>query len=141
MPYSKLLLALAGKKEENSVIKEAVRLATELNAELSVVHVNDPSAGKISMMMDPEPLVTEENIRNQFRALNFESQADTIDIHIMTSSTVVKAVASSAASADLLILGHHKKHRISASFYDSVDERLADLVCSRCPILLVHQDD
>lgn len=141
MPYSKILLALAGKKQENPVIQEAVRLASELQAELSVLHVRDPSAGKISMMMEAEPLITENNIREQFRSLGFDSVANEITVHILTSSAVVKTLASAIADADLLVLGHHRKHRFTAALYDSIDERVADLVCGNCPILLVHQDE
>ncbi len=62
----KILIALEC-TDENNVIEEAIRLAETLNADLSAFHVNDPAAGKAHMMMDTLPLVSEADIREQFR--------------------------------------------------------------------------
>ena len=63
MPYSSILVSLAGKAEEKKLLDEAVKLATQLNSTITFVHVNDPHAGKMNMMMDSLKKVTEAEIR------------------------------------------------------------------------------
>ena len=72
MPYKKILIALECAGDENNVIEEALRLVESLNADLSAFHVNDPAAGKAHLMMDGLPLVSEEDIREQFRKAGYE---------------------------------------------------------------------
>ncbi|MCG8608705.1 universal stress protein [bacterium] len=51
MPYKNIFVSLDGSENEKRVVQEAVRLASLCQARLSVVHVNDPPAGKAHMMM------------------------------------------------------------------------------------------
>jgi len=135
MGYKKILLALDVTEKESKVIKEAVDLAAMFKAELAVIHVNDPSAGKPSMMMDSLPLKTEDDVRSQFRKLGLEKEALEIKINIASSQHYVKAIAEAAKNSDLLIIGHHHKNTFLASIIDSTDERVADNV--PCPMLVV----
>jgi nucleotide-binding universal stress UspA family protein len=135
MNYKKILLSLEVLEDENNVIKEAVSLTSLFNAELTAVHINDPSAGKPSMMMDSLPLKTENDIREQFRKLGYEKEAKEIKVNIIESQHYAKEIADAAKKADLLIIGHHPKNRFLASIIDSVDERVADIV--PCPMLVV----
>ena len=135
MSYKKILIALEGTDNENKVINEAIRLAETLNAELSAFHVNDPAAGKAHMMMDTLPLVSEEDIREQFRKAGHEKEANEIRITIVESESYAKEIAKATEDIDLLVIGHHPKNAFFAALIDSVDERVADLVS--CPVLVV----
>lgn len=138
MPYKKILLALDCTDDENGVIKEAIRLAEILGADLSVFHVNDPAAGKTHMMMDTLPRVNEEDIREQFRAAGYEKLANEIKITFAESESYAQEIAKAAADVDLLVIGHHPKNAFLAALTDSVDERVADLIS--CPVLLVPKN-
>jgi len=135
MPYKKILIALECTGDENNVIDEALRLAGTLHAELSAFHVNDPAAGKAHMMMDTLPLVSEEDIREQFRKAGYEKEANEIKITITESESYAQEIAKATEDIDLLVIGHHSKNAFLAALIDSVDERVADLVS--CPVLLV----
>lgn len=135
MPYQKIILSLAGKAEESNVIREAVRLKKLLNADLSVLHVNDPAAGRAYLMMDSLPLVTEEDIREMFRQSGFPREAGEIRINIVEGESCTDEIANATHQADLLIVGHRRKNKFLAAFIDSTDERVFDMVS--CPILVV----
>lgn len=135
MPYQKIILSLAGKAEESNVIREAVRLKKLLNADLSVLHVNDPAAGRAYLMMDSLPLVTEADIREMFRQSGFPREAGEIRITIVEGESCTDEIANATHQADLLIVGHRRKNKFLAAFIDSTDERVFDMVS--CPILVV----
>jgi nucleotide-binding universal stress UspA family protein len=135
MPYKRILIALDCTDEENIVIDEAIRLAATLNAELSAFHVNDPAAGKAHVMMDTLPLVSEQDIREQFRKAGYEKEANAIKITITESESYAKEIAKVTKDVDLLVIGHSGKNAFLAALIDSVDERVADLVS--CPVLVV----
>ena len=135
MPFNKMLVALAGMDDEENVIHETVRLAQALQAELTVLHVNDPSAGKISMMMETERLVEEDDLRNQFRTLGYDTTAETLKFDIVTEASLPKAIAQATQDMDLLVIGHRRKNRFLAAFADSADKHLCDQVS--CPVLIV----
>lgn len=135
MPYKKILVALAGEADEHRVIEEALRLSTTLGAELAALHVNEPGAGALSMMMDAAPRVTEEDIRAQFRNRGYEQEADAIDVQVRTGPSLPKEIAAATQDADLLILGHRQKNRFLAALTDAADKHLTDLVS--CPVLIV----
>ncbi len=135
MAYKKVLVALAGQPDEESVIREAVRLSMVMGAQLRAVHVNNPVAGHTPMMMEAEPLVTEEDLREQFRRLGYADQADRIEVDVRTSGSLAKEIADASANADLLIIGHRQKHRFLSALTDAVDKHLSDRVS--CPVLIV----
>ncbi len=135
MRYKKILIALDCTDEENNLIDEAIRLAETLNADLSAFHVNDPAAGKAHMMMDTLPLVSEEDIREQFRKAGYEKKGNEIKITLTESESYAQEIAKATEDVDLLVIGHHPKNAFLAALIDSVDERVADLVS--CPVLMV----
>lgn len=135
MAYESILVALTGKDNEENLVREAVRLSQSLDAELAAIHVNDPHAGEISMMMPSERLVTEEDIRNQFRKFGFEDVAEQVKVNIESGTAYAKIIARCSEGVDLLVLGHHQRHRFLGAIIDSIDEQVADLVI--CPILVV----
>lgn len=135
MAFDSILVALAGMDDEENVIHETVRMVRAFNAELTVFHVNAPAAGKASMMMEAQRLVTEEALRDQFRALGYNTAASKLKFNIVTSASLPKAIAQATEGADLLVIGHRRKNRFLAAFADSADKRLADLVS--CPVVIV----
>ncbi len=135
MPFDSILVALAGMDDEENVIHETVRLAKALGAELTVLHVNDPKAGQVSMMMETERMVTEEALRDQFRKLGYDATASMLKFNIVTGPSLPRAIAGATQNVDLLVIGHRRKNRFLAAFADSADKHLADLVS--CPVLIV----
>lgn len=135
MTYRQIVVSLAGQSDEESVIHEAVRLATAVDAELKVLHVNDPSAGKVTMMMDAEPLVQEADLRKQFADLGYGDLSERMQVDVRTASSLAREIAVATEGADMLVIGHRQRHRFLAILTDSADKHLADLV--KCPILIV----
>lgn len=138
MPYKSITVALAGKENEASVIRETIRLARIAEAELTVLHVNDPHAGEHSMMMHSEPLVTEQDLRTQLRDLGFETEAETVRVIIITGSSYPKEIARATRDADLLVIGHRQKDTFLHALIHSVDKHIVDLV--NCPILILPRE-
>lgn len=134
-PYQTILAALAGRGDEASVIHEAIRLADGLDADLVFLHVNDPTAGQISMMMEAVPLVTEDDLRAQVRALGYPKRADALRVDIITSANLTGAIAEATQTADLVVLGHRQKNRFLSALTDAADKNLADLAA--CPVVIV----
>lgn len=135
MPYQHLVVSLSGRKDEERVIHEAVRLSESLGASLTVLHVQDPHAGELSMMMGSEPRITEDDLRKQFRNLGHEAAADALSVSVVVGSSYPKEIAKASEDADLLIVGHRRKNRFLAALSDSTDQHVSDMV--RCPVLLI----
>ncbi len=130
-----LLLPLEGTMAEAPVIRQAIDLARYLNTGLTVLHVNSPRAGRISMMMDTQPLVTEADIRNLFRRLGFGCEADAIRVEIVTSPAISRAITQASKDALLLVLGRSQRNRLAAAFTETIDKNLPDKVA--CPVMYV----
>jgi nucleotide-binding universal stress UspA family protein len=135
MLYQKIFLSLAGKEDESKAIEEAMRLASALQAKLTVVHINDPGAGMAHMMMDTLPRVTEDVMIDMFVRAGFGQQVDDIEFRLIDDESYARSIAKATREADLLIMGHHPKNLLMALLKDGTDERVADLI--RCPVLLV----
>jgi len=135
MPYSSILVSLAGKAEEKKLLDEAVKLATQLNSTITFVHVNDPHAGKMNMMMDSLKKVTEAEIRVFIAKFGYVDLSKNASILMLESEKYSKSIAQASEKFDLLMIGHHNKNSFIASLIDSTDEHTSDLV--DCPVLLV----
>jgi nucleotide-binding universal stress UspA family protein len=135
MDYKNIVLSLNCSDDEKRVIDEAMRLKSILGANLSVVHINDPGAGKAHMLMDTLPRINENDIVNQFQKFGYGEEAKKIKIILIDSETYAKAIAGVTKEFDLLIMGHHPKNPILAFLKDSTDERVADKI--NCPVMLV----
>ncbi len=135
MPYSSILVSLAGKSEEKKLLDEAVNLANQLNATLAFVHVNDPHAGKMNMMMDSLKKVTEDEIRALIASSGYQDLSKTAPILMLSYENYSEAIAKATDEFDLLIIGHHNKNSFFAALMNSTDEQASDLV--DCPVLLV----
>ncbi len=138
MSYQKIMVGLCGRGDENKVIQEAVKLAEIHGAELTVLHVNDPHAGEMSMMMDnPESKYTEEDIRNWFKNASCDDWCDKINIKIVSGTSIPKTISSNVNDADLLVLGHRRMNVFKKNFFDSIDEGVVNNV--HCPVLIVQK--
>lgn len=135
MLYKNILLSLRCREDEKKAVDEAIRLKSHFGAKLSVVHINDPGAGKAHMMMDTLPRASEQDIVDQFRKFGYGEEANELKIILIDSETYAEAIARVTKDVDLLIMGHHPKSRILAFLKDSTDERVADRI--HCPVLLV----
>jgi nucleotide-binding universal stress UspA family protein len=135
MLYSRIFLSLAGKEDESKAIAEALRIVSALKAKLTVVHINDPSAGQAHMMMDTLPKTTEADLIDKFVKAGFGQQVNDIEFRLIEDESYARAIAVATREADLLVMGHHAKNMLMALLTDGTDERVADLI--RCPVLLV----
>jgi nucleotide-binding universal stress UspA family protein len=136
MAYKKILVALSCTGNEIAVIDEAVRLTNTLNAELHVLHVNDPHAGEMSMMMESAGhKYTEEEIKKMFREAGHDEIASGMDVKIRVNTSVLKEVTDCAKDMDLLIMGHAKVRGLTERITDTIDERIVNHI--DCPVLIV----
>ena len=135
MPYQNIVVALAGESDEHSVIHEAVRLGSTIDARITVLHINSPAAGKPSMMMETEKLVTESDIQKIFVDLGYFEEASRLSVDVRESTSLAKEIASATEQADLLVIGHRQKNRFLAALADAADKHLCDMVS--CPVLIV----
>ena len=137
MPYKKIAIALAGKEDEIPMVDEAVRLAITLKAKLSVIHVNAPHAGEISMMMDSPKKYDKEYFIKMFYDAGHEEIAKKIDVIITTNKSVSKGIAELVSDTDLLIIGHDHMGKMKELLSDSIDEIVVNNV--KCPVLIISK--
>mgnify|MGYP000023471648 FL=1 len=134
-----IMLALVVEKDEERLIREAADIVEKTDADLTVIHINDPHSGEMSMMMDsPGPEILEENIRDLFRSFGFNELAEAIKVLIIESENPATAISEAAKNAYLLIIGHRKMSTFKAHFFDSVDEGIVNNV--DCPILVIPKN-
>ncbi len=130
-----IMVALVVRDDEETVIKQAVQMAQDYRAKLIALHVNEPHAGEMSMMMDSAPKVEEEDIRKCFKSCGFNEEALSVEVRILTGENISKMIASETKDADLLILGHRRMNTFKMNFLDSVDEGIVNN--TNCPVLVV----
>ena len=135
-PLDKIVVALSGRLVNPRVIHEAVRFSRLLGAKLYAVHIKFPGAGDLTMMMDPLPVYTEEDLRDQFRESGYEELAETIPLKIFEGTNVARLLAQVTEGADLLIVGHKHRNRLLAALSASpVQQQILDVVS--CPVMVV----
>ena len=134
MAYKNILVGLCGRGDENIVIKAAMEFSD--GGHITFMHVSDPHAGEMSMMMDSGgPRLDEEDIREQFRANGFEDTEKAIEVRILKSDNIPQILAEQTKEADLLILGHRRMSTFKSNIMDSVDEGIVNH--AKCPVLVV----
>lgn len=135
MPYQNIAVALAGREDEIPMIDEAVRLAITLKAKLCVLHINEPRAGEISMMVDSPKKYEKEDFIKMFTDAGHEEIAKKIKVRIIEQAVVSKGIAELASDCDLLILGHDRMSKMKEILTDSIDEVIVNI--SNCPVLII----
>ena len=136
--YNKIMVSLIGDGSEQPVIEQAVNIANDLKANLVVIHVNEPHAGEMSMMMDSPKKVTADKIQDQIKEYGYESILGKLEFIITEGERIAKTIAHHCKDFDLLIVGHRKMSEFKANFMDSVDEGITNIVA--CPVLVVQKD-
>ena len=132
------MVALIGDGSEQPVIQQAVNIANDLKANLVVIHVNEPHAGEMSMMMDSPKKVTADMIQDQIKEYGYESILGKLEFIIAEGESIAKTIEHHCNDFDLLIVGHRKMSEFKANFMDSVDEGITNIVA--CPVLVVQKD-
>lgn len=135
MSYKKIVCALCARGDEGIVIKEALKLKNIFGGQITFVHANDVHAGEMSMMMDAPKKITRESIRKNMVSAGLIKENEMVEIKIVVSENIAKAIEKAAAGADLLILGHRIHNTFKDHFFDSVDEGIVNKV--KCPILVI----
>ena len=135
MPYKRISVALSGKTDEIVIIDEAVRLSITLKAHLSVLHVNDPHAGEISMMMDSYRKYDEEYFKQMFYDAGHEEVSKNLDVKLIVHKNIPDGITELIEDTDLLIIGHSKMNKMKEFFTDSIDEMTVNNV--GCPVLII----
>jgi len=135
MPFRKIVLALACKDDEGKVIKTAMELSRRLDAELSVLHVDDEHAGEPSMMMDSPPEHDPEDVREQLRKAGFEKEAGEIEVRVVKGESYITFISEASSAADLLVMGHSHRNRFLEALSKTLDEKVANI--SGCPVIVV----
>ena len=123
--------------DEKRVIEHAIAVSEKFNAKLTAIHVNDEYAGEMSMMMDSPEKYEENDIRDAVRTYGFEVIAETMNVKIIKAENIPKAIVEESSEADLLVLGHKRMSSFKASFMDSTDEGVVNLI--ECPVLVVQK--
>ena len=118
--YNKIMVALIGDGSEQPVIEQAVNIANDLKANLVVIHVNEPHAGEMSMMMDSPKKVTADMIQDQIKEYGYESILGKLEFIIAEGESIAKTIEHHCNDFDLLIVGHRKMSEFKANFMDSV---------------------
>ena len=136
--YNKIMVSLIGDGSEQPVIEQAVNIANDLKANLVVIHVNEPHAGEMSMMMDSPKKVTADKIQDQIKEYGYESILGKLEFIIAEGESIAKMIEHHCKDFDLLIVGHRKMSEFKANFMDSVDEGITNIVA--CPVLVVQKD-
>ncbi|MBN1551395.1 universal stress protein [bacterium] len=135
MLYKKITLSLEGQADETKLIVETMKIISALKSTLTVIHVNDPDAGKASMMMDTLPRITRQDLIEMFHRSGFDNQIDDILFKTVDDQSYTDAIAELTENADLLIMGHHQRNKFMSVLLTSTDEFVSDQV--KCPILLL----
>ena len=135
MAYKNILVSLCGRGDEKKVIEASIKMAKANNGNLTFIHVNEPHAGEMSMMMNAlPPKYTESDIYDRVSAID-EASANSATITIIKSESIPKAISAAAEGQDILVLGHRKQNIFKKNFFDSVDEGIMNSV--DCPVLVV----
>ncbi len=136
MAYKRILIALSCEGNEKPLLAEAFAMKEAFNASLSVIHVNRPHAGEMSMMMDSEGTRFDEGSVKKYVEDNGFSSHD-LDVKTVQAEYVKQAISEAANDYDLLIVGHRKVGVFMESISDTIDEEIINRV--HCPVLVVHK--
>ncbi|MFQ6605936.1 MAG: universal stress protein [Fidelibacterota bacterium] len=134
MPYKRILIALSCEGNEKPLLKEAFTFKDAFDASLTVIHVNRPHAGEMSMMMDSEGVRYDEgSVKKIIEDFGFSPNDVTV---VVTQEEYVKnAISKAAVEYDLLIVGHRGVGPFLESISDTLDEEIINRV--HCPVLVV----
>ena len=132
----KIMVALVLRGDEKPVISQSVFFAEQLNADLTVIHVNQPALSQPKGMVVER--INEETIRERITAYGFQKILNNINIIIESGESVSEIINQYARDMDLIILGHRKMNTFKSNIMDSIDEGISNLVTA--PVLIVQKN-
>ena len=132
----KIMVALVLRGDEKPVISQSVFFAEKLNADLTVIHVNQPVLSQPRGMARER--INEETIRERISAYGFQKILKKINIIIENGDSVSEIINQHAHDMDLIILGHRKMNTFKSNIMDSIDEGISNLVTA--PVLIVQKN-
>ena len=127
------MVGLCGRGDESAVILEAIKIAN--GGHITFIHINDPHAGEMSMMMDAlDKKITESDVLSWISKVD-KSIVENCSILIKSDSSIPKAIYKASEGKDLVVLGHRKQSFFKENFFDSIDEGIVNKVL--CPVLVI----
>jgi nucleotide-binding universal stress UspA family protein len=143
--YKRIMVAVDGSETAERGLKEAINLAKDQKAQLSIVHVIDIvivfGAGQFpGAYIDATrefARATVEHARETARAAGLEPEVQSPEI-VTSGYHVADTIAQRARDwgADLLVVGTHGRRGVSRMLIGSVAERIVRV--TTCPLLLVR---
>ena len=125
MNYKSIILALSCSGNEKELIKTGISMSDSFNIPLKLVHVNDPLAGQMSMMMDSGG---HKYTEVELMELISSNKSNNVSSKILTDENIPEALASYVNKNDLLILGHKKMNKLKEKITDSIDQNIVNQV-------------
>ncbi|MBT3795973.1 MAG: universal stress protein [Candidatus Marinimicrobia bacterium] len=133
MNYKNIMVGLCGRGDESAVILEAIKIAN--GGHITFIHINDPHAGEMSMMMDAlDKKITESDVLSWISKVD-KSIVENCSILIKSDNSIPKAIYKASEGKDLVVLGHRKQSFFKENFFDSIDEGIVNKVL--CPVLVI----
>ncbi|MES0872701.1 universal stress protein [Sinimarinibacterium thermocellulolyticum] len=139
MTYQHLLAAIAIDEHGEGVAKRAKALAAQFGARLSIVHVVEyiPLETGEALMAAPPDLAAQLQEQARARLHELSVRLGLGDAQLRVASGGVAAEINRAAAdvgADLIIVGHHPRHGLSALFSHTEEDVVQR---ARCDVLAV----
>lgn len=145
--YNHILVAVDGSNGSNLALREATRLAKEMQAELQIVHVVDEATlnwdaefadiNEIRRSLRSSAQDILDEAARVAREAGIEAGTRLLEIEIL-GHTVSEMIAQEAAAwpADLIVIGTHGRRGLSHLLLGSVAEGVVRMAAK--PILLVR---
>jgi universal stress protein A len=139
MTYQHLLAAIAIDEQGEGVAQRAKALATQFGARLSIVHVVEyiPLETGEALMAAPPDLAAQlqEQARTRLHELSVRLGLEAAQLRVASGGVAAEIHrAAKELGADLIIVGHHPRHGLSALFSHTEEDVVQR---ARCDVLAV----
>lgn len=139
MTYQHLLAAIAIDEHGEGVAQRAKALAAQFGARLSIVHVVEyiPLETGEALMAAPPDLAAQlqEQARTHLHELSVRLGLDDAQLRVASGGVAAEIHrAAKELGADLIVVGHHPRHGLSALFSHTEEDVLQR---ARCDVLAV----
>jgi nucleotide-binding universal stress UspA family protein len=138
--YRNILVAVDGSKESKLALADAIGLALDSNARLTIVHVSNPAPGALrttpagAAVAAELPACHEHILREAVDSVPRELPVTSLLLAGSPAREVVKAAR--AGDHDLIVIGSRGRGRATAALLGSVSHEV--LHESPVPVLVVH---
>ncbi|MFC4251062.1 universal stress protein [Sinimarinibacterium flocculans] len=139
MTYQHLLAAIAIDEHGEGVAQRAKALAAQFGARLSIVHVVEyiPLETGEALMAAPPDLAAQlqEQARTRLHELSVRLGLESAQLRVASGGVAAEIHrAAKELGADLIIVGHHPRHGLSALFSHTEEDVVQR---ARCDVLAV----